>query len=224
MVGFPKKAMRDLALQFFGDLVFWAPGATDDELKRNVMILAVDAARTRNSAVGFGCFKQLAMTAPAIVAPHVEMLLEMIKAQLENDAGTEKVMTVQDNCVAALGKIAMLIMKEQFPLPALLSLTLAHMPPQVEIEENNDTLEFYRWLLERAQGQHLDEFAAVLVRLFADGLDKMEEYQVSEENVAWGRQCLRDALSKLPNAEAFVQNVCDNDTFKVEAVLQAVQA
>ena len=202
--------------------MFWAPGATDDELKRNVLILAVDAIQTRQSAIGFGCVKQLAMTAPQVVEPHVGMLLGLIKNRLDVDEGTEKAMTVQDNCVAALGKIAIVIMKDAFPLGDFLLPVLAHMPPQVEVEENNDALEFMRWLLERAQGQNIPEFAAVLVRLFADGLDKMDEYQVSAENVAWGRQLLREMLAKIPNAEAFVEQVCEEDSFKVEAVRQAV--
>ena len=98
-------------------------------------------------------------------------------------------------------------MKDTFPLGDFFLPVLAHTAPQVEVEENNDALEFMRWLLERAQGQNIPEFAAVLVRLFADGLDKMDEYQVSAENVAWGRELLREMLAKIPNDEAFVEQV-----------------
>ena len=72
---------------------------------RNVLILAVDAIQMSQSGIGFGWVKQLAMTAPHVVEPHVGMLLGLIKNRLDVAERTEKGMTVQDNCVAALGKI-----------------------------------------------------------------------------------------------------------------------
>ncbi|KAH0788289.1 Importin-beta N-terminal domain containing protein [Histomonas meleagridis] len=214
--------MKDLALQFFGDFVYWAGQSLDNELKVNVFILACDSAEKRNSAIAFGCFKQLAIKAPEVIAPHLVKILTMIKSNLSNQSKTEKMMIIQDNCVSALAMIAMRIMKENFPYNDFILETLANMPPKVEVEENNDHLEFFEWLLNRSQNNGLEHFAAVLIRLFSDPLDKMEEYSVSNENVIKMRQYLRNLAQAIPDFQNLVFQVCEGDEFKIGYVLEAL--
>jgi hypothetical protein len=224
LVGHRKNAMKDLALQFFGDLSYWCAGAIDDELRTNVTILAVNAVETRPSAVGFGCLKQLAEKAPQMLSAHLEQVMAAIQATLTSDRKkTEAWMIVQDNCVSALGKIAMGILGDDFPAETLLLPVLAAMPAQGDVEENNDILDFFAWLHDRAAGQCAPEFAAVLVRLFADGLDKMDELMVSPERVDSLRAALAGLLAQMEDAVGFCRETVEDDVDKLENVMNALQ-
>jgi hypothetical protein len=223
LVAHPKNAMKDLALQFFGDLAYWCAGAIDDELRTNVTILAVNAVETRPSAVAFGCIKQLAEKAPQMLSVHLDQVMAAVQATLTSDRKkTEAWMIVQDNCVSALGKIAMRILGDEFPADTLLMPVLSAMPAQGDVEENNDILEFFAWLHARAAGQCVPEFAAVLVRLFADGLDKMEELMVSPERVGSLRTALAGLLGQMEDADEFCREVVEDDADKLENVMSAL--
>ncbi|OHS98569.1 hypothetical protein TRFO_08861 [Tritrichomonas foetus] len=217
--------MRDLMLQFFGDLVYWASEGLDDELKGNTFILALDAAEKRSSAIAFGCFKQLAVKAPHIIQGQLNKVLPLIKAQLEaTQTKTDEFMAIQDNAVSALGMIAIHIMKDAFPLNTFLLPALSCLPAQIEAEENNDHIEFFFWLLQRANNQaNMPHFAAVAIRLFSDPLDQLEDYCVSPENIQKMLQVLKN-FARVPNFEQLCNQVCDGDEFKIENVIEALNS
>lgn len=223
--------MRDLVLQFFGDLVYWASEATDDEIKRNTFILAKDAIEKRKSAIGFGCIKQLAIKSPNIIQGNLEELLVLIKNQLviNEETPTELLQSIQDNAESALAMIAMNILKENFPINDFLQIALNKMPAQLEVEENNDHISFFFWLFQRAgalsiQEQNLPFFAAVPIRLFSDPIDQLEDYCVSPENVTNMQNILKQFAHSIPNFENFVKETCGNDDFKIESVVDALSS
>jgi hypothetical protein len=216
-----KAAMRDLALQFLGDLVFWC-GEVDGGIKENVCALALQSAG-KGSSIAFGCIAQLAEKAPEVLINELPRILELIRANLTSiQKKSEAIMTIQDNCVSALGKIAENILKDSFPFEQLLLPALAAMPAQMEVEENKAGLAFFKWLLARANGNCVEQFAAVLVRLFSDGLDKMSELYVSEGDVAELRQVLRGLLARIQDPEGFCREECQGDDFKLENVREAL--
>jgi hypothetical protein len=224
LVTHPKNAMKDLALQFFGDLAYWCASAIDDELRTNVTTLAVNAVESRPSAVAFGCVKQLAEKAPQMLSAHLDQVMAAVQATLTSDRKkTEAWMIVQDNCVSALGKIAMRILGDDFPADTLLLPVLSAMPAQGDVEENNDILEFFAWLHDRAAGQCVPQFAAVLVRLFADGVDKMDQLMVSPERVGSLRAALAALLGQMEDAAAFCRETVEDDADKLDNVMTALQ-
>lgn len=222
--------MRDLVLQFFGDMVYWASDAVDDELKRNTFILAFDAIQNRNSANGFGCIKQLSAKAPHVLEGNIPQILELIKNQLEivEENPTEYLQSVQDNADSALAQIAINILPDLFPLDVFMKIALEHMPPQLEVEETNDHIRFFFWLMQRAQQLQVFEanillFAAVPIRLFMDPIETLlGPYCVEQENVEKMQQFLRNFVGGYPNWEAFVHEICEEDAFKIESVLEAL--
>lgn len=222
--------MRDLVLQFFGDLCYWATNAVDDELKGNTFILAFDAIEKRSSAIGFGCIKQLAEKSPQFILEKLDDILGLIKAQLEinEDNPTESLQSIQDNAVSALAMIAMNILKNNFPFNDFLPIALSKMPPQLEAEENDCHIDFFFWLYNCAEQLNILEdniqyFAAVPVKLFSDPIDSLEDLCVSKDNIGKMLQALK-SFSSIPNFESFINEVCENDEFKVESVVDALNS
>lgn len=222
VVNFKKNAMKDIALEFFGDLVYWCGDGLPDDIKTNTFILAMNAVEIRNSAYGFGIFKQLAEKAPQVMVPSLAAVLQAIKNRLSTDESSESAMMSQDNCVGALYMIAK-FMGDQFPLADFVGPIVAHMPPQVLTDEYNDSVEFLKLLMGAVPaGQCVTEFAGALVRLFADGLETLaNDYGLSQENIAWARQALV-AILPAQNAPQFIAEVCEGDEFKCEAVVEAM--
>lgn len=226
--------MRDLILQFFGDLVYWANNAVDEELKRNTFILACSAIEKRNSAIGFGVIKQLAVKEPQLISGNIEDLLGLIKAQLEikEDQPTEALQSIQDNAESALAMIAMKVMKDQFPVADFLHVALNRMPAQLEVEENNDHIDFFFWLYNLTansdlQKENIQSFVAVPVRLFSDPIDKLiDDYYVSDENVKKMLKILKEFSTFIDKDgfKNFVCETCDNDEFKIESVFEALES
>ena len=216
--------IRNLSLQFFGDLVYWASNGLNDEFKRNTFILALDAAQKWNSPFAFGIFKQLAIKAPQIIQGDLEKVLHLIKEQLESsEAKSDELMSIQDNAVSALGMIAMKIMQNNFPIQEFLASALKNMPAQLEAEENNDHIDFFFWLYQHAgNNQTLHLFAPVPIRLFSDPIEQLEEYCVSQENINKMLQVLKN-FSRAPNFQQICMQACDNDEYKIQNVFDALQ-
>jgi hypothetical protein len=214
-----KKAVMDLALQFFGDLVFWV--GADDEIVQEVLEMALDALQRRASGSAFWCIKQLTMRAPGAIEQVVGTVFDLSERCLTCDIKSLSVLAGQDNAVTALAKIAE-IMGDTFPYDKFCVLVLSAMPAQVEVEENPDMLEWFEYLVERFEDNFSDELAGVLIRLFSDGIDNMDELYVKPEVVERLRGLLRRLVGILPDFERLCLRICGDDEFKHEAIQQAL--
>jgi len=216
--------LKDLGLQFFGDLLFTCSQFLDEEFVSNIFVLAENAIKERNSPFGFTVIKQMATVAPEALAPHISIVMKMISQKLNrSNKKTETIMSLQDNAVTALGAIAMNILKDKFDFNTYAPLALSAMPAQLEVEENQDIMTFFNWLLEKSNGRLVQDFASVLIRLFSDPLEKLEEYYISKEMLSELVPCFHNLIGKVSRPEELCKKVCNNDEYKLEFVYNILQ-
>ena len=159
---------RDIALNFFGDVLQWCPGF-DRRRAEEFAPIAVSALAT-GTAAAFGTVKQVAMVTPSILTPElVSTALDAIEEVLSiEDRQKVRVMEVQDNACAALYRLALLL-DEQFPVARFATLALGCCPAQTEVEEGSGLVRFVLWLHTRCRGEPRIAFVGALGRLMADG-------------------------------------------------------
>ena len=171
----------------------------------------------------------MAQVVPELIAQHQE-ILELIHNVLSIDINQrrEKIQEVQDNALAALAMICMKIIN-QFPYPivgenAFLDQTLTSIPPQVECEEYNDSLEFLGWLFQRYFQGHEAAFISALSRLFADSLDVLiNDYGVSPNQIQKMRVLFLQC-SQFSGFNQIVSQAVQEDEYKLENIQLALQA
>lgn len=200
-----RKSIRELGLQLLAELVGETPGEQiPNPFLENIMSIATQEANKGNY-IGFFAIKKLACSSPfninsaELFKSFIPMMIQRLFANMNLQNTSERNMITSDNCVSALGAIVMNILGDSFleslnifenneissqlveglNVPIIVVILNA-MPPQIDSSENESVLSFYLWLFERANGSFIQQFAAVLIRLFTEPIETMRENMITD--------------------------------------------
>lgn len=233
------KSIRDLGLQLFGELIGETPeGQIPTQLLEHILEIAAKEINDENSW-GYFAIKKLACSSPfnSSNAEDFKSLIPKMVQTLFNNSPyapeinpshkVESTMMANDNCVNALGAILMNIfgenliesfnifeVDEDLKVPVLLVI-LSAMPPKIDFAENESIMEFYFWLFEKANGNFVEQFTAVLVKIFTEPIETLKEKNLLEEPTI---QKLRKMLVELvprSGGEQFCSTILDADEDKL---------
>lgn len=238
------KSMRDLGLQLLAELVGETPdGQIPNTLLEHILDLAEREA-SKGNYIGFFAIKKLSCVSPFNISyaeafkSFIPMMVQRLflnseyAPEMDPTHSKESTMIANDNCVSALGAILINIfgdslieffnifefdesnpIVEGLNVPIILVI-LSAMPPQIDISENESIMEFFLWLFEKAEGNFVEQFAAVLVKLFSDPIEVLKENLLTDGAIQRLNQILVQLIPSCGGVQ-FCNSVLNEDEEKL---------
>jgi hypothetical protein len=214
---------HNLALQFYGDFIANCNEHVEGELVGTVIDLAITAIKERNSPLGFTALKQIAKVFPDALSEHLEVIIQLIIEKLDPSVSkTDENMSLQDNAVSLLGKIAINIHGDSFNLQQFMPLVAPAMPAQMDVEENPDIMEFFLWIVEKSGGQFTAEICGVLARVFSDTRDDLLSWYFTEELLEQLHGLFVQYIQAVGDVDAFIASIVGGNEAKAQNIRAAL--
>ncbi|KAH0792910.1 hypothetical protein GPJ56_003174 [Histomonas meleagridis] len=170
-----------------------------------------------NESIGFYCIKRFVTICPDLIKANLEQILQISSAKLTEKKRkvSSKILAMCDNCVTAIGAIAMNILQDQFPLQQYMHILLEKMPAQVDEAENPDMFVLFFWILEKGINEIVPDAIAVLARLFARSPQQLAETSLSPEVLQNLKIVLVKLLKQCQNGEEICRRALGNNKTKM---------
>ncbi|OHT11028.1 hypothetical protein TRFO_19416 [Tritrichomonas foetus] len=209
------KSLRNLSLQIFADLVRASPDMPIEIIQQLLEIAKKEA--FSGNYIGYFAIKAIANTGRYQIREHLKSLIPKMFERLQNNTrSSESALMANDNCVSAIGTIMMNIIGD-YDIDESVTILLNMMPPSMDASENEDVLAFFMWLFERSNGQYIQQFAAVLVRLFTEPVDVLKKNMIDEFTINRLRQLLIQLVSSC-GGEQFCSSVLNGDEERLQVL------
>lgn len=220
----PKKEIRNLAIQLLGEILSTSSSQFPDEILQHTYQICINEIEN-NNYIGFYCMKKIILFYPMLISQQASeiyrFLIEKICSECKK---SESIMMMQDNCISCLGALVMNIYGEQFQIDNSVVNILELMPPQMDVEEKEDTMNFYIWLHCQSNGQFASEFLGVLIRFFSEPPESIQEGNISEETIQALQLITSQHLKAISNIRELCNSYLNNNNERSNIFIQNINS
>ncbi|OHT05307.1 hypothetical protein TRFO_26923 [Tritrichomonas foetus] len=220
-----KLVFRDFAIRILGQFVEHSSANVPPQLKENILSFAIAGIRSDSQHAAFA-LNQFTNGDGPLIMPRINEVVPLLHQKIsQKEKKAAAYISFIDNLVGAIGELRRNVLKDQFPVEQFAPFCLRAMPARQDPTTNLDMMTFYLWLAQVMQSQPANEFAAVAIKLFMQPTDDIGGIAEEDTGVLQKvKQVMIGCLQQIPNAEAFISEVCENDPFKIQRVQSVINS
>jgi hypothetical protein len=211
-----QKRIASMGVHLLGLVVNYCQAAIDPSVYVDILSAAFAEAEA-GGYIGFNCLKFVIARSPAAAAPHFVRIDRLLRAAITSVPRDRRSRLIADNALTAFWQFETTFSPEVDN--NLLIRLLSLMPPEIDSEEIGEAMEFWDWLFDRAHAQPLGAFAAVLVRLLAQGIEELQAAGLTGESIHRYAGALAGMIGE-SERETFSLEVLGGDRAKAAIVLE----
>jgi hypothetical protein len=204
--------LREFGIQGLGQLA--ESSEVDEGFVREILTLAIDMVRNSNSSIAAFVINQCTAVIPSVVLEMIDEVFEVLANCLNEESPGE----LTDSCINALAAIE----KDSLPIGRYLTNVLQLMPARGAASNNHEMMRFFLWLNEQTGSEPLEDFAAVLVRLFSIPKNQMGFFTTDSELVQELERLMVELLGQMENPAEFCGQLCGRNTAKLTCLAKTL--